>query len=298
MKTGKTDQELKTFLKKYDPDKYEKPSVTTDVVIFAIDDEAVRNKRKNAIVHLQVLLVKRRNHPYKDHWALPGGFVPIGEGLEVSAKRELREETNVQDIYIEQLYTWGDDTRRDPRMRVISVSYLALIDKRAQNILASDDAQDVKWFTIKAATEAEQSAGRRTVTTRYCLTSEDGVDTVTFDVCKRITRHKATQTKTASQCNGNDTPIGFDHGKIIDYAIERLRNKIHYTPIAFNLVPEVFTWSYLQAAYEAILDTPLIASNFRRKMQGFVEETGAFEAGKQMRPAKLYRQKLNWDSWE
>lgn len=297
------DMTLQAFLKAYDPSKYERPSITTDVVIFAIDDEEVRNKRKNAIVHLQVLLVKRKEHPFKGQWSLPGGFLKMDEGLEISAKRELKEETNVDDVYIEQLYTWGDDTKRDPRMRVISVSYLALIDKSLRPIKASEDAEEVKWFNIRVVTknvktETDLHQGVQTYENHYELISDDKQDYLKFKVKNVVRRRGATQEKAIKQLKETDASIGFDHGKIIDYALERLKNKIEYTPIAFNLAKETFTLSYLQSVYEAILNKPLIAPNFRRKILPMVEETENYDTGKQKRPAKYYRPKLNWDSWE
>ncbi|WP_322480422.1 NUDIX hydrolase, partial [Thermogemmatispora sp.] len=120
----------------YDPSKYERPSVTVDVVMMSIRQS-----------DLQVLLVKRRSWPYEGMWAIPGGFVRIDESLEDAAKRELREETGVQDVYLEQLYTFGDPGR-DPRMRVITVVYYALLDSERLQVRAADDASDVGWFSM------------------------------------------------------------------------------------------------------------------------------------------------------
>jgi len=131
--------EEKKFLESYNKDKYEKPSVTVDIIIFT------NNASEN-----QVLLIKRKKHPFKDNWAIPGGFVNIDESLEDAAKRELKEETNVDADIIEQLYTFGK-VDRDPRMRVISVAYAALIDKdKLGNVQAGDDASEAIWFTISS----------------------------------------------------------------------------------------------------------------------------------------------------
>lgn len=278
-------------------------AVTTDVVIFAIDDEDVRNKRKNASVYLQILLVKRKEAPFNGAWTLPGSFVMENEGLEASAKRELREETRVDGVYIEQLYTWGDDVDRDPRMRVISVSYLALIDKASRRVTTTDDSEDVKWFNIKQHTQAlphesELKVGKMVNENHYTLVSEDGSVVLKFKVKNSLKRDGASQIRKMEQMVDTGGLIGFDHGKIIDYALERLRNKIKYTPIAFNLAKDRFTLSYLQSIYEAILNEPLIAPNFRRKILPMLEETDAYDMGKPKRPAKYYKPKLNWDSWE
>ena len=120
----------------YDVSKYERPSVTVDVVMMSLRQR-----------DLQVLLIKRRAWPYEGMWAVPGGFVNIQESLETAAKRELQEETGVQDVYLEQLYTFGDPGR-DPRTRVITVVYFALLDSERLQVRAADDATDVGWFSV------------------------------------------------------------------------------------------------------------------------------------------------------
>ena len=116
---------------------FEQPSVTTDIVIFSIKNN-----------ELSVLLVNRNLEPFKNKWALPGGFVRINESLEDAAKRELVEESGVKDVYLEQLYTFGD-VNRDPRGRVITVSYMALINSKDITLVASTDAKETDWFSIK-----------------------------------------------------------------------------------------------------------------------------------------------------
>ncbi len=131
--------EEQVFLANYKKEKYEKPSVTVDTIIFSTD------KDKN---FLQLLLIKRKKHPYKDKWAIPGGFVDIHENLDDAAKRELKEETNVDAEEIEQLYTFGA-VNRDPRMRVISVAYVSVIDiDKLSKVQAADDASEAIWFTV------------------------------------------------------------------------------------------------------------------------------------------------------
>src|SRR5258708_5181040 len=120
----------------YDPSKYERPSVTVDVVMMSVRQG-----------DLQVLLIKRRAWPYEGMWAIPGGFVNPDESLETAAKRELREETALEDVYLEQLYTFGDPGR-DPRTRVITVVYFALLDSERLQVRAADDAVDVGWFPV------------------------------------------------------------------------------------------------------------------------------------------------------
>jgi len=117
--------------------RYPHPAVTTDIVIFTIRSD-----------ELKVLLIKRALPPHKNEWALPGGFIKLDESLEEGARRELEEETGVKDVYLEQLYTFGEPDR-DPRERVITVAYYALIPSEELEILAGSDAEGVSWFGMK-----------------------------------------------------------------------------------------------------------------------------------------------------
>ena len=134
----------KEFLENYDKSKFDLLSLTTDILILSISNEDTNNYRKLSKKYFSVLLVKRKDYPYKDYWCLPGGFMKIDEDIEESPKRILRSETNLHDIYLEQLYTYGK-VDRDPRMRVISTSYMALIDKNRLNDKVNDNAS---WFKI------------------------------------------------------------------------------------------------------------------------------------------------------
>jgi ADP-ribose pyrophosphatase YjhB (NUDIX family) len=207
-------------------DKYERPSVTVDVVMMSL-------RQKD----LQILLVKRRAWPYEGMWAIPGGFVHVDESLETAAKRELSEETHLQDVYLEQLYTFGDPDR-DPRTRVITVVYFALLDSERLQVAAGSDAADVGWYSV------------------YEL-----------------------------------PPLAFDHAKIIDYTLNRLRGKLDYTTIAFSLLSEQFTLRELQRVYEIIQHKRLDKRNFRKKIlaTGILEDTGAKKMEGTHRPARLYR---------
>lgn len=131
-----TERNMMSQIEKYDVTKYERPSVTVDVVIFSVVEG-----------QLKVLLIKRKNWPFEGTWAIPGGFVDMDEALEDAAARELYEETGVEGIYLEQFYAFGQPDR-DPRTRVISVAYVTLVGAGQLQPRASDDAADVGWFSV------------------------------------------------------------------------------------------------------------------------------------------------------
>lgn len=140
--------EEKEFLSTYDPNEFERPSIAVDIVIFTVKDAEEENYRKLPEKELKVLMVKRKEYPFKGYWALPGGFLDIRKTLEETAEIKLKEKINVEEIYIEQLYTWSD-VDRDPRTRVISVSYIALIDSETLSAKAGRQIEEVKWISVK-----------------------------------------------------------------------------------------------------------------------------------------------------
>lgn len=288
---------LEEFLNQYDSNKYEKPSVTVDPVIFTVANEEEDNYRKLPKKVLKVLLVRRSDHPFINCWALPGGFVDMDEDLDNAAYRELKEETNIEDIYMEQLYTWGK-VNRDPRMRVISSSYLSLIDSSKVNIQAGSDADDVKWFSLKCQLVKEQ----KTITENGYI--KEKIHQLTF---KNHDEVLTSLIKTTKTLEGRITSISrevieskgiaFDHGMIIAYGLERIRSKIEYTDIAFNLMNEVFTLTELQNVYEIILDTELLKANFRRKIAPMVIETNQKTTTGGHRPSTLFKFNPNWEEY-
>jgi len=284
------------FLAQYDASKYERPSVTVDILVFTVTDEEKENYRKLSEKKLRILLIKRGEHPYLGKWALPGGFVKMDESLDEAALRELKEETNIDDIYIEQLYTWGD-VGRDPRTRVISTAYMSLVDSSTLNVKASDDADDAKWFTVSAKTFQEQ---KNVTENGYVLQqlirlslSNDEDDLSAVIKTEKIVEGKVTKIKREVI---ESPDIAFDHAKIIEYGLERLRNKIEYTDIAFNLMPDLFTLTELQQVYEVILGRELLKANFRRKIADMVIETNKYTRDSGHRPSKLFRFNPNWIS--
>lgn len=210
--------------------KYPHPAITADCVIFGFDG-----------INLKVLLIERGIEPYKGKWAFPGGFVNMNESCEEGALRELKEETGLSTAYIEQFHTFSDP-QRDPRERIITVAYFALV--RIQEVKGGDDAAQAAWFALDEVPQ-----------------------------------------------------LAFDHDRILREALKRLRERIHFEPIGFELLPEKFTMRELQNLYEAILDVHFDRANFSKKMLHFniltqLEET-VWPTPK--REANLYR--FNMESY-
>ncbi len=270
-----------------------KPSVTVDTIIFTVRDYIVDNYRKLPEKKFQVLLVKRAEEPYKNKWSLPGTFVGRNEKFEEAVNRCLEEKANIKDIYLEQLYSWGDPLR-DPRGRVISTSYMGLVDVGDIQITAGKNVEDIEWFNIKLNTIKEKSKEKKE---GYYKTEE--IEIVLEN--KEITLKNRVKV-VKELVNGNliiytqilQSDLAFDHAKILIYAIERLKNKVEYTTIAFNLMPEKFTLTKLQQVYEILLDKPLLKANFRRKIADMVIETEEYEENAGHRPSKLYKFNTNW----
>jgi len=205
---------------------YPRPALTVDCVVFGYDAE-----------ELKVLLIQRDLEPFSGKWALPGGFVHVDETLEEAARRELQEETGIANLYLEQLYTFGT-IRRDPRERVVSVAYYALVDLFCHHVAAATDARNAAWFTVDEM-----------------------------------------------------PPLAFDHEDILEMAHQRLRGKVRYQPIGFELLPEKFTLTQLQRLYETILGTSLDKRNFRKKIffMDLLLELDEVEQDVAHRAARLYK---------
>lgn len=271
MKEYKNEEE---FLKDYDPNKFDRLSLTTDILIFSVSDVVQENYRKLNRKYFSVLLVKRDNYPFKDKWCLPGGFVKIDEDIEDAAKRILKEEANISDIYIEQLYTYGNP-KRDPRTRVISTSYMALIDK---NKLKYDISKNASWFNV-IVLEDEKFID---------VTLDNGNETIKYKI-KKTLKEKTTD-RFKYEVVQNDK-LAFDHALVITSGISRLKNKIEYTDIVFNMMPEYFTLGELQQVYEVILGKKLLDPAFRRIIANKVEKTNKMKTGEGHRPSALFRYK-------
>lgn len=205
---------------------YPRPALTVDCVVFGLGD-----------ADLEVLLIERDLEPFAGRWALPGGFVQMDEPLEAAARRELQEETGVERLYLEQLYTFGA-VGRDPRARVVSVAYYGLVKLHDHALRAATDARDARWFPVASAPS-----------------------------------------------------LAFDHDTILSTALQRLKGKLRYVPIGFELLPPKFTLTQLQRLYEVVLQRPLDKRNFRKKAihMGILEALDEREQGVAHRAARLYR---------
>lgn len=290
-------QNLEEFLIDYKQNqlmRYPKPSVTVDTLIFTVKEKLSANYRKLPKKQLYVLLIKRKDHPCINEWALPGGFINLDENLDESALRELKEETNLDELYIEQLYTFGDKDR-DPRTRIVSVSYMALIPQNYQGeLFAGDDAMDADWFKVdfklkdqsQSLTEDNENVIIQTYElklTNECSNAEELVANI--KIVNRIKHQNLVREIEIISQNA----IAFDHSKIICYGLERLKNKVEYTDIIFSLMPKTFTLSELQQVYELLLDEKLYAAHFRRKIEPkLIRLTDQTTGGKGHRPAQRY----------
>lgn len=276
----KTEEE---FLKAYDKNAFDLLSITTDILILSVSNSKNSNYRKLGQKFFSVLLVKRNTFPFKDKWCVPGGFLGINEDLEDNARRILEKETNLHGIYLEQLYTFGA-VNRDPRMRVVSTSFMALIDKERLNQQVCPNA---KWFNIEI--EEENSKGKEIENVnesivRITLKSDD--ETIKFKIKKTL--NEMTTDRFKFEVIENDS-LSFDHPLIIYTGIERLKNKIEYTDIVFNMMPPLFTLGELKQVYEVILNKKLLDANFRRIIASKVVKTNEVQTGGGHRPSILYR---------
>ena len=263
------------FLKDYNKDEFEKLSMTADILIFSVSSEESTNYRKTDKKKMSILLVKRDNYPFKDKWCLPGGFINIDENLDDAPIRILKKETNLDNIYLEQLYTFGN-IDRDPRMRIVSTSYIALVDK---NRLSNNLNENASWFDITFYEEKNNVVD---------ITLTNGSEIINFSI-KKILKEKTTDRYSFNITKNN--LLAFDHAKVILSGLERLKNKIEYTDIVFNMMPELFTLSELQQVYEVILGKKLLDPAFRRIIANKVEKTEKMKTGGGHRPSYLFRYK-------
>lgn len=261
----------KEFLESYNPLDYDSISVTTDILVFSISDEIQSNYRKLNEKKFSILLVKRDNYPFKDKWCLPGGFVKPDEDLDHCASRILKNESNLDNIYLEQLYTFSNP-KRDPRMRVISTSYMALTDK---NKLGCKLNTNASWFNVSVISDNGI----------FDVVLDNGTDVIKYRLKKVI---KNSTTNQFDYVIVDNDMLAFDHPIVINTGIDRLKNKIEYTDIVFNLMPRYFTLGELQQVYELVLGKKLLDPAFRRIIADKVVKTDKVRTGGGHRPSVLF----------
>lgn len=238
-----TPLEEREYLAGYDASRFPHPSVTVDVALVTVDD-----------ARLKALLVRRDEHPAKDKWALPGGFVGIDESLEDAVRRVMQTKVGRDQDFLEQLYTFGDPAR-DPRTRVITIAYYGLVD-------------------VVSLKKTGVANGRTTLAQiDVAWEGETGGPAVLRDDA------------------GEELALAFDHAEILGLVVQRLRGKLNYTNIGFELLPDHFTLLDVQKIHEAILGRTLNKDSFRRKLlsSGQVEPTGKRQTDVGHRPAELFR---------
>lgn len=274
-KNGLTEQE---FLATYNPGDYPRPSVAADIAIFTIAGKEEDNHRKLPQKELCILLIQRGGHPYLGEWALPGGFVRPGETVGDAARRELYEETGVESGYLEQLFTFSEP-ERDPRTWIMSCTHMALLNSREIQLKAGDDASDARWFTISYNFLSDSNRSS-SLCYQMVLSAKD----YTLSAVVEQNSGRENMEFRILESSG----LAFDHARIIAYAIHRLRNKVEYTDLAFNLMPEKFTLTELQQVYEILLGRSLLKAAFRRKIKSLVMATGKYTEHAGHRPSQLF----------
>lgn len=212
---------LPEFLEKYDPNHYQNPSVTADILVFQYEEGfTLENKG------LSLLMIQRKNHPGIGCWALPGGFVNLRENTQDAAKRELKEETGLDHVAVEQLYCWGD-WKRDPRTRIVTVSYLAMIE-RGQHIQAGDDAADAAWLTVHLKQQSEKiymdkEKGKERCSKIYQIDLENKERGLHFTPVIEVIENTTGFLKETEYKVIQGKPIAFDHPCFIIQALLHLK---------------------------------------------------------------------------
>ncbi len=279
--------EEKKFLELYSDSNYKKPSVTVDAVILRMIDKESDNYRKLPEKKLQVFLTHRNYPPFKDYYAAVGTFIDLNNTLEETLDLCVLNKVSLTNFYKEQLFTFGDK-QRDPRTRVLSVSYMLLTNR-------NENLENGKWFDIeieeKKSTTEVSSEGYQ-VEKDITIILSNGEKVLNNQLKLKI---KSSGIKMEKELEILSSELAFDHIKLIYYALERLKNKLEYTDIAFNLLPDKFTLTELKNCYEEILGTKLLDANFRRKTADLVCPLNEYTSDKGHRPSQLFKHNPNWD---
>ena len=292
-------EEEKAFLTGYDISAFERPSVAADMAVFSIMGEKSdsisierrnpSNYRKDPLKQLKLLLIRRGSFPYKNAWALPGGVCRKGESVTETARRELCEETGVEDAYLRPFDIFSE-TGRDPRGWIISHAFLALINGEKYRVHEGSDAWEARWFRIEVESrdiKREISSSQAQIESIYTLNlmCEDADDLcLTAEIKERKSYEQYHETVEHEILNSSN--LAFDHARIILCAYLALQNEANNDGrIIFDLMPERFTLTELQRAFESVLGRSLIIANFRRKIMDYVLETDDIVEGAGHRPA-------------
>ncbi len=302
MKNNQNDLYVKTeeeYLANYNSKSFNdsKFSVTCDILIFTVQNkESEENSNDLDDKRLKIALIQRNDYPDLNKWALPGGFVKKGkETTHQAALRKLDEEISLKNIYLEQLYTW-DDLSRDPREHILSVSYMTLVNNEETIIKAGSDAKDARWFEVnknfKQLNKILTDNGYiKEEIYEIILTNND--IKIKGKIKEIVTVEGRVRKKRVEIIE--DENIAFDHIKIINYALERLKNKVDYTDIMFNLLPQYFTIAEAHTTYKLLTGKEYTNQNFRKKFKSMWVETDRKSKKYSPKPARLYKLNINWD---
>ena len=296
MSLYKMSAEEQAYLAQYDITKFERPSVATDMAIFSIMEEGEHdNYRKLPKKALKLLLIKRATYPFKDLWALPGGFCRPDEDVYETAKRELYEETHVNAAYLQLAGTFGE-VDRDPRGWIISNTFLSLVDGEACKPRGGSDAWEARWFSIELLVRESQKnlqAESVKIETEYELKLHHEESGECLSAIVKEYKQFEHYHETVHYEILNNEGLAFDHAKIILHTLLFLRKSVENDwKVAFDLMPELFTLTQLQNTFELVLDEKLLTANFRRKVNDLVIETEQSIEGTGHRPAKLFKRNI------
>lgn len=279
--------EDKKFLELYSDSNYQKPSVTVDAVVLRMIDKENDNYRKLPEKKLQVFLTNRKYPPFVNRYAVIGTFIDLNNTLDHTLDLCVKKKISLNNFYKEQLFTFGDK-QRDPRTRVLSVSYMLLTN-------AQENLENGEWFDF----DIKEQEGKKEILDEGYKNEKDIFITLTNGdkVYNNHLKLKINRLglKMEKELEIISSDLAFDHIKLIYFALDRLKNKLEYTDIAFNLLPKKFTLTELKNCYEEILGTKLLDANFRRKTAELVSPLNEYTGEKGHRPSQLFQHNPNWD---
>ncbi len=274
------------FLELYSDSEYEKPSVTVDAVVFRIKSIANSNYRKLPEKKLQVFLTQRQYPPFKGSYSIIGTFIDLKHELSDTMKLCVKKKVGLKNFYSEQLFTFGDRAR-DPRSRILSVSYLLLTDCNEK--LINGEWFDVNLKEVISKIEKIENGYIISKTFQLDLVGENTKLTNIIEL-----NVKKDGLETTKSLSVKENSLAFDHINIIYYALERLKNKLEYTDLIFNMLPKEFTLTELKQCYEVILGEKLLDANFRRKISKMVTPINKYDEAKGHRTSQLFEHNPNW----